>query len=51
MPTLCQLCGEGTETVLYVIRDCRAARRFWDSFPLPFPVAVFYGINLVEWLR
>ncbi|KAK7857244.1 hypothetical protein CFP56_019206 [Quercus suber] len=32
-------------------RDCCAVKSFWDSFPLPFSVVVFYGINLIEWLK
>ena len=51
MPVSCLLCDEGTENVIHVLRDCGVAQSFWDSFPPPIPAAVFYGTNLIDWLR
>ena len=50
MPVSCLLCDEGTENVIHVLRDCGVAQSFWDS-PPPIPVAIFYGTNLIDWLR
>lgn len=51
MPVSCLLCDEGLETVIHVLRDRYATRSFWDSFPPPLPAAIFYGTNLIDWLR
>lgn len=41
VPVSCLLCDEGPESVLHVLRDCCATRKFWNSFPPPLPVAIF----------
>ena len=51
MPVSCLLCDEGLETVIHVLRYRYATRSFWDSFPPPLPAAIFYGTNLIDWLR
>ena len=51
VPVSCLLCDEGTENVIHVLRDCGAARSFWDSLHPPILAAVFYGTNLIDWLR
>lgn len=31
--------------------DCRFAQYFWNSFPSPIQATLFYGANLLDWLR
>ena len=46
-----QICEGGPETMVHVLRNCRAARSFWNSFPPPLSTTLFYGKNLIDWLR
>ncbi|KAK7836380.1 putative ribonuclease h protein [Quercus suber] len=48
---VCQLCREGLESILHVLRDCQIARNLWNSLSPPMPASLFFGLNITEWIR
>ncbi|MBA0568502.1 hypothetical protein Golob_005994, partial [Gossypium lobatum] len=46
----CEVCGHGSEDVLYVLRDCPAARNIWNKLILADKLSNFYSISLYEWM-
>ena len=48
---MCLLCGEGPETTIHALKDCHEAQVFWKSFRPLMAGSLFYGSNLIEWLR
>ena len=51
IPPYCSLCNADVESIIHTLRDCRHARDFWNSFPPPIQSNLFYGTNLLVWLR
>ncbi|KAF3970061.1 hypothetical protein CMV_006198 [Castanea mollissima] len=39
------------ETIIHALRDCPKAQCFWNSFSPPFSSSLFYGLQLVDWLK
>ena len=48
---VCQLCREGLEFVLHVLRDCQIARNLWNLLSPPMPASLSFGLNITEWIR
>ena len=48
---LCPLCSVQEETILHVLRDCPAARRFWLSMGVPQALNDFLSLDLMGWLK
>ena len=48
---VCQLCREGLESILHVLRDCQIACNLWNSLSPPMPASLFFGLNITEWIR
>ncbi|KAK9984142.1 hypothetical protein SO802_033667 [Lithocarpus litseifolius] len=48
---VCQPCKEGSESILYVLRDCHVARNLWISLSPPMAASNFFGLTTSEWLR
>ncbi|MBA0777985.1 hypothetical protein Gotri_005921, partial [Gossypium trilobum] len=46
----CEVCVHGSEDVLYVLRDCPAARNIWNKLILANKLSNFYSISLYEWM-
>ncbi|CAN1848412.1 Putative ribonuclease H protein At1g65750 [Linum perenne] len=46
----CRFCPTSTEDSLHVLRDCTAARTFWQDFLPPTVAASFFSGNLQDWL-
>ena len=47
----CPLCNGPTESIIHVLRDCPIAQQVWNSLsPLMLP-NLFFGANLLDWLR
>ncbi|KAK7845491.1 putative ribonuclease h protein [Quercus suber] len=51
IPHSCPLGCNEVESIIHILRDCPQARAFWDSFSPPLPPNIFYGTNLLDWLR
>ena len=49
--TSCPICNSASKTIDHLFKECSFAKTFWDSFPYPMQSSLFYGENLVEWLR
>ena len=47
----CPLCNTDVESIIHILRDCHQVRAFWNSFPPPIHSNLFYGANLLDWLR
>ncbi|MBA0756517.1 hypothetical protein Gogos_020404, partial [Gossypium gossypioides] len=46
----CEVCGHGSEDVLYMLKDCPAARNIWSKLILADKLSNFYSISLYEWM-
>nr|POE98331.1 hypothetical protein CFP56_72897 [Quercus suber] len=45
-------CEKGdAETIVHYLRDCPLAKSFWNSFNPPIHPNLFYGTNVLNWLR
>ena len=49
--SICPVCNAGTETIVHSLRDCPMAKSFWNSFNPPIHPNLFYGTNILDWLR
>ncbi|KAK7814391.1 hypothetical protein CFP56_003205, partial [Quercus suber] len=47
----CHICNEGPKTILHCLRDCREAQALWKAFPPSLAENIFFGTNLMDWLR
>ncbi|XP_075649824.1 uncharacterized protein LOC142620320 [Castanea sativa] len=45
------MCNIELETIIHALRDCPKAQCFWNSFSPPFSSSLFYGLQLVDWLK
>lgn len=41
----CPLCNIAPESIIHVLRDCQAARAFWNAFSPPIQSNIFFGVN------
>ena len=48
--SVCQLCKNGDESILHVLRDCPAAAGLWARIVLPSRRQRFFQLPLLEWL-
>lgn len=48
---VCPVCKTDTESIENALRDCPAVQSFWNSFSPPIHPSLFYGINIIDWLR
>ena len=51
IPLACPMCNAESETIIHALRDCSIAQRFWNSFSPPIHSSLFYGQQLVDWLK
>ena len=51
IPFLCPVFNHEPETILHALRDCPKAQSFWNSLSPPFRSNLFYGLQLVDWLK
>lgn len=51
LPDLCTFCNDCLESIVHLLRGFPFARSFWNSFPFSLQQNVFYGTNLLDWLR
>lgn len=46
----CQICNNGRESILHVLRDCRFAKSIWEKLHIHCHVQDFYSRGLCDWL-
>ena len=51
VPFLCPMCNNAPETIIHTLRDCPTSQSFWTSLSPPFQRCLFYGANLVSWVK
>ena len=51
IPPLWPIYNEAPESIIHAFRDCHFAQYYWNSFPSPIQATLFYGANLLDWLR
>ena len=51
VPQTCPICNEGPETILHCLRNYREAQALWKAFPPLLAKNLFFGTNLVNWLK
>lgn len=47
----CQICNNGGESILHVLRDCEFAKSMWGKFGLVSNLPDFFSVDLEEWLK
>ena len=51
LPGSCLLCNGPSKSIIHVLRDCSIAQQVWNSLFPPMLPNLFFGINLLDWLR
>ncbi|KAK7842703.1 hypothetical protein CFP56_013481 [Quercus suber] len=51
IPFLCPMCNSASETIIHTLRDCLTIQSFQNSLNPPIQRSLFYGANLVNWLK
>lgn len=49
--TCCPLCQNQEETIIYLLRDCPFALRFWNKIGTPQSISNFLHLDLLEWIK
>lgn len=47
----CPLCYVQEETILHILKDCLAVRKFWLSIGVPQALNDFFSLDLMGWLK
>ena len=45
------MCGEGLESILHTLRDCKVAKSVWMDLGIEEANQDFFGLNLEAWLE
>ncbi|KAK7823380.1 putative ribonuclease h protein [Quercus suber] len=48
---ICPMCNAAPETISHALRDCPKVQSFWNSFSPPVSASIFYGTQILDWLR
>ena len=51
LPASCPLCNGPSKSIIHVLRDRSIAQQVWNSLFPPILPNLFFGINLLDWLR
>lgn len=46
----CQLCNNGRESIMHILRDCSFAKVFWDNTVSVSNIQNFFSLDLCDWL-
>ena len=47
----CPMCSAESKTIIHALRDCPITQSFWNSFSPLIHSSLFYGQQLVDWLK
>lgn len=47
----CPMCKAESKSIEHALRDCPTVQSFWNSFSPPTHPSLFYGANIIDWLR
>ena len=46
----CQMCNNGRESIMHILRDCSFAKVFWDNTVSVSNIQNFFSLDLCDWL-
>ena len=47
----CPMCKAESKSIEHALRDCPTVQSFWNSVSPPTHPSLFYGANIIDWLR